>query len=318
LKRALAFAAFLLASAPAAAAPPPDLKDWELHCYCLGARQTPQSLVRANGAILLRAKSGVPASAIGPARRALLARFGLVRRAKGRLWTAFPILGPEVTAPLRARAAFLGRVMALRLAPDVAALREILAQRGQSQSAYALTVGYALDTLLWAHLKGAVPPTRPDARHPLWRGVFWAMWPRRAGGIGTNEIAGRGGLLVMVWADPVAARLKHFAATRAARRLPTELGASMPLVREQSSDPLFRAADAIAARMAAALTGADGAAMLAALPGLARQDAMVIAAHEAIWAVADTLVSSGQLTVPAVLKGANGPLDPLLFVRRKR
>lgn len=314
MKRALIPLLLLLALSPAAAQPDPGALDF--HCYCVGAVQTPQRIARANAALLLRARDGIPAGAVPPARLAALQRFGLVRRIGRRVQTTFPILMPDATARLRARAAELGMALALRLAPDVAALGGTLARRGQTQSDYALVFGYALDTRLWAHLKRDLPQTRPDARHPVWRGVFWAASPQRPDAADTSETGNGAVRLVLVGAAPVSDRLKRFAASRDARRLLARPDEMMPVVVEAPADPIFRIADAMAAAVVQALTGPQGTALLAAVPGVTRQQALVIAAHELIWSIADTLVSSGQMIRPAVLDGENLPLAPLLFIRR--
>jgi hypothetical protein len=158
-------------SAPSRLAGPPDLAEWGLHCFCLTARQTPQSIVRLddNGRLLYRAARGVTVAALrsegfaaGESQIRLLEVFGLLRKTGDRLTTAFPVLGPDVVGPLRGRIAEVTQDLAEAIAADATGICGILGDAGHAASAYAVVFDYALDGLLWRRLarRNVLPMTR--------------------------------------------------------------------------------------------------------------------------------------------------------------
>ncbi len=299
---------------------PEDLALWELHAYCLGAVQPPAPAVRrdANGRLLYAARDGLIASSMADGRRVSeLESLGLIERNGERIFTTFPIIAPEASAPLRRRARALAIKCLPRVAAPAARIREILTAGGLSGHAHAVIFGHALDGLMWTILAGhgAVPDTRPTAIRPLWNGTFWAIWPPRPDPPGVNELTFPGMTLVMVWTPATEARLKELArrsgledALRAARNgspasavpgapewpfTDAEGRPLFPVIR--TGDRLHLQSLAIAQPIADALTseppprieGVDD-----------PRDARVIFGHELIWEISNLMRAADHIAHP--------------------
>ncbi|HMO72451.1 MAG TPA: hypothetical protein PKC84_12580 [Paracoccaceae bacterium] len=284
---------------------PPDLAEWSLHCFCLGARETPHRLVRTgqNGTFLHGLRAG-PAEAEAGADPAALERMALIRRDRGRWAATFPMLGPATILPLRGAMQDLALRLRAATADRHAVLEAALDDAGFGAWRPAIEAGHVWDGLLWDRLRGplSIPDTRPEPAVPGWRGVFWAVWPGVPGAIGTNEVAGDGVRLVLVWTPATATALDRI---RRAPWAPAMLGAiaqggALPPGAVAAGladaagrprfpvlgDPALAAVDAAAAALADALAAGILSARdaLDALPGLPPGHSAVILLHELIWA----------------------------------
>ncbi|GAB3744985.1 hypothetical protein GCM10027598_80620 [Amycolatopsis oliviviridis] len=293
---------------------PDDLAKWGLHCFCLGARSTPHHVVKMddNGRLLFRARLGVSRAelweqGIDPldSQIALLRAYDLVSVEGDRLMTTFPVLGSEETAALRARMAGLAEAIVPAIEAEVSTLAGVLADQGLAHCAYGVFFGYVIDGLVWDRLmeEGLLPVTKLSVERPYWNGAFWAVYPPRAGAMGTNEVREAGVRLTMVWTDSTVNALNRLAddpALWSALRvvshgdLPRESlwsddrGRSrIPIIRRQDGDPVHEIGLRIAAEVVSAL--------LRNLP----EAGVVVAAHELIWNLMDALEATGVVRRPS-------------------
>jgi hypothetical protein len=90
---------------------PPDLAQWGLHCFCLGARRTPHRAIcsDSSGVILYQARNGVTRAALAAqgipcsdSQVALLEMLGVLSVSGDELRASMPICG---TAPMTRRGA---------------------------------------------------------------------------------------------------------------------------------------------------------------------------------------------------------------------
>jgi hypothetical protein len=310
--------------------PPQDLRGWGLHCFCLTARHTPQRAATAddNGKLLWLAREGASLRAlrqdglqVTDSQILLLRTYGLLEQDGDRVRTAFPVLGPDIMIPLRARLRKIAGRVARELRPDVRIIAASLEAGGTADRLWTVVFGYALDGLFWDELRrrDALPDTTLDLDHPIWRGAFWAIYPERSGVPGTNEIALADSALVAVWTDRTVDRLN---AALDSHKNDASAPAGELIINNRLGDPIHDAAARIATTTAAAiLDSPDGQQLVSSIRGTTRQTALLILTHELIWDITDALVESGNLARPAVLDkpspGAND-LSKLMFVRRPR
>lgn len=294
--------------------PPDDLALWELHAWCLGAVQPPGPIVRrgGNGRLLHAARNGIGRHAIDEDRIADLQRVHLVTRAGDTIRTAFPVIGPRASTPLRRHARTLAEKCLPHLLDPAARIRDRLAAEGLAGHAFAVVFGHALDGLMWTLLatRDAIPDTRLTPDRPFWNGTSWAIWPRRIDPAGVNEATFPGMTLVMVWTPRTEQHLKAFArqpgleaalqsiTSGAPPLVPDSLLINdhgrprIPVIRPR--DPLHQQSLALASPVAEALLTE----LLPQIEGIdSPRDTRVIFGHELIWELADLLRDAG-LFVP--------------------
>jgi hypothetical protein len=306
---------------------PPDLAEWSLHCFCLGARSTPHSIVRTdgNGRLLLAATEPVTleqlrAEGLAPteSQLRLLEVYDLIERTDRTVQTTFPVLGPASILGLRGE---LEAVAAGNRTALAAAAGDVLAglrTEGLAGSAFALVFGHALDGQFWDSLRrrGMLPSTTLSIEYPFWRGSFWASYPLRSFAAGTNEFRVEGATLTMVWTDATSEALAALARSEATRgwlegiagtaaQAPSHVrrpgGRSpIPLLRAGERTRLSQACEALA--MTAADLVPDGSScrqlLLASGVNADERTAAVIIAHELIWAIAEEMMSAGMFALP--------------------
>jgi hypothetical protein len=307
--------------------PPDDLALWELHAWCLGALQPPGPLVRGgdNGRLLHAARNGIDRHAIHEDRIADLQRMHLVTRAGDTIRTAFPVIGPRASAPLRRHARTLAEKCLPHLLDPAARIRDRLAEDGRANHTFAIVFGHALDGLMWTLLasRDAIPDTRLTPDRPYWNGTFWAIWPPRTDPAGVNEALFPGTTLVMVWTPRTEQCLKTLARQPGLEAALRAIASGAPptlthplLIDDQGhplipiirpADPLHQQSLALASPVAEALFTE----LLPQIEGIdSPRDARVIFGHELIWELADLLRAAG-------LVPRGGEADPLqsLFLR---
>lgn len=331
---------------------PKDLSKWGLHCFCITAVRTPHGIVQMddNGRILYRARGGVTREELGregiaatESQILLMETYGLLDEKGGRLRTSIPVMDEDRMSALRAELKPLAKQAAEALKPEVAQIREELGRQHLEGSQYAIVFGYGLDGLMWDDLKAEhrLPSTELTVQHPFWRGAFWAVYPERKGVAGTNEVKARTGTMVLTWNDRTSAALYKL---EVAGGLPEAIdslsrggtepvqidavtkwvfrdgsGLKVPVIQEDAGDVLYEASRRIGSKVANQLVeSAAGKKVLASLDGMTREEAVLIAAHELIWSIADEMVEQRVLTRPRAL--TDGPLDapdvrPLVFVK---
>lgn len=307
---------------------PPDLSDWGLHCFCIGARQTPHRAATAdnNGRILYLARSGTTRDELAAAgvpcldsQIALLQMLGVLTVKGGVLRTAFPTLGSTAMLPLRELSRRKAAFTAECLGPATRRIGDVLASTGARSHQYAVVFGHALDGLMWDRLRlaGRLPSTELSVDRPHWNGAFWAISPKRTGAAGTNERSRGSETLVMVWTDDTVAGLRTLA--RAWEQ--GEWTDVLPVVGADRGDPLQDACEEVARTAASALTAfvdelfADG------FGCLTQEQLLLIAGHEFIWDAAAQLCRLGHLEEPRVLRNGAvdcGGLKSLTYVRSQQ
>lgn len=303
---------------------PPDLARWSLHCFCLGARSTPQHVARLdnNGRVL---DSAVGGTTIGALRERgldvtesqlwLLATYGLIEREGDHIETTFPVVGPRAVATVRSVAQSAASEVIDGAAAIAGEIDAALAGLDLEGHGFAVVFGHALDGVIWDLLRqrGGIPDVSLDLLNPLWRGVFWALHPARPGSAGTNELTGDGAALVMVWDDGSADGLRSLATAPGVEDgLGTlERGATRHVIPDVGPIPVVEPGghlDRLSQDLAQVIVDHvpsprhSQALMDEAEVDANIEEATVIVAHEVIWSLADLLTSAGAFAVPA----ANG------------
>lgn len=313
------------------------LADWDLICFCNSRVSTPHFVVRmdGNGAILYAARSsitreqltraGVPATSTAIQ---LLRDWGLLTQRGDTLRTAFPVLGSDRMTQLRHDLRAAASAMLPRLRPSVDSITAALATRGTPQAAYAVVFSYVLDHLVWEDFgDAAAVPAQIDVEHPFWNGAFWAVSPKRVNAPGTNSHRTDSTSVLVTWTDatldllrPLQAPATVASLARAARManaddIPESLrpyalfrrdGApAFAVVRTSENDALMRASHSLATQVADGvrvwLRDVDvGSRLDTADPRLA----LLVAYHEFMWELLDTLEASGAVTKPPILRSA--------------
>lgn len=303
---------------------PHDLAQWSLHCFCLGAKETPHRAVRDNGVLLYRLIGGVPSAKVAEEQLAQLERYSLVRRDGQVVRTSFPTLGTVASQLLRRRARSEAGAVVREIAGRVREVDRELAALGFAGHAHAIVFGHVLDGLTWDVVRtiARLPDTGLSAERPLWNGVFWATYPKPERTGGTNELRGQRGVLVMVWENHNLEALRRFAAAAEVRaaldRLDsdaTELvlaGIHLPVLGRATPARLVDACRDIATTVARRLVGQPGLATDLGRLGvrLSAAELPVVFGHEFIWAVRDQLLEVGALAPPS------DDLAHAMFVRR--
>ena len=201
-------------------------------------------------------------------------------------------------------------------------------------------------TACWTLLRyrRAIPDTTLTLEQPWWRGAFWALWPPRPAGAGTNELRTASARLVLTWtpataaaldriaADPALAadvlscgkRVAHGAAEIQSAQLHGTLPSDawrVPAIRTGVDGPLAQAGGRMVLGIEASLASATSAGDLdVALQAAGVADpkvATVVLAHELIWEIAELLVAAGKVERPPVAIEASPPvaaLGDLMFV----
>jgi hypothetical protein len=234
-------------------ADPPDLSLWGLHCFCLGARQTPHRAIAAdnNGQILYLARNGVTRAELASAgvqcldsQIALLQLLGVLSVNGATLRTVFPTLGFQTMEILRQRSKRRAVSIVHGLRPATRKVAELLAASDFSAHQYAVVFGHGLDSLMWEKLRRAheLPCTGLSVGKPLWNGTFWAVSPKRSGVAGTNENIRGPQTLVTVWTDSTAEELQALS-TSWERGIWSE---PMPVISTRNGDSLHLACTHIA------------------------------------------------------------------------
>jgi hypothetical protein len=288
---------------------PPDLAQWGLHAFALGARSTPQGIVALddNGALLYQARDGITLAeleargiASSQSRLKLLQTYDLITIDGDRVTTAFPVVGPETLDALRPRIRRLAADLARQVSGEVRAITAELRRRGHTGHDYAVVFGHAVDGLLWDRLRahGMVPSTELSVERPFWNGAFWAIYPPVAGGAGVNELPGPAATLVMVWTDETNHALWEWARSEAARQMLTDPAGQneIPVLATDEGDGLHRHSLNIADTIAQALrSDPQAVALLEAMPDAGPHERALIVAHELIWDLMEALTASGHL-----------------------
>lgn len=291
---------------------PPDLSQWGLHAFALGARSTPHAIVAMddNGALLYRARDGITltelrARGIEPSQSQLklLRIFDLIAINGDEVTTAFPVVGPEVLDSLRPGIRRFASDLAHQVSGEVQAITAELRRRGHTGHDYAVVFGHAVDGLLWDRLRacGLVPSTELSVERPFWNGAFWAIFPPVAGGAGVNELSGKAATLIMVWTDATSEALWELAKSEATQRMLTDPTGQtvLPALATDDGDALHRHSLNIADTIAQALrSDPHAAALLEAIPNASLHEGTLIVAHELIWDLMEALVAAGHLPQP--------------------
>ena len=223
---------------------PPDLAHWGLHCFCLDARKTPHTVVRAdtNGRILYEARKGTTRRALESkgiactdSQLLVLQAYGLLQVDAQVLRTAFPVLGGDAMSEVRRHTNAAAVSLAPLLARDVGMLGARLASLGFASHFYAVVFGHVLDGLVWEDLRARalLPSTALSIDRPFWNGAFWAIYPARSGVAGTNESQRQARTLVSVWTEDTVEALH---AVEAEWQRGKEL--TVPVIRPENTDPI--------------------------------------------------------------------------------
>lgn len=351
-------AAPALAAAPDTT-PAPAFEDYDVIQYITSDGRGPENVLRLddNGAIVLAAREGTTRAGLREAGvaftesgLALLETFRLLEAEGDTLRTAFPILPPERTRALRERVRGVAPETAEGVAPEAERLVATLEASGRPANAYAVLFSHVVDGLVWDawEERGVIPGREITAETPHWAGEVWALHPPRAFNAGTNTISQGGVALVVSWTEaaiplmapfvadfPTLARLFDDYRTvgwvedARAREVfgPFDLfdedgRLTVPVLVRGGDDPLSRSARTIADRLA------REAPELLDLPALVSEfgfrdeaQALVVAYHELMWEVMDTLEARGIVERPRAFADPDsaGPADvaALVFVVRE-
>jgi hypothetical protein len=337
---------------------PPRFEDYSFLQYVSSSGRTPSSILRLddNGQIVLAARAGVTREALeaegvpcSQSQVALLRTWRLLKQSHDTLRTAFPILGPDDTRRLRDRTRAAALALAPRIVPEIRGLRKELHEIGREKNAYSIIFSYVLDGLVWGEFerRHALDPREVTVEEPLWAGEVWALYPPRPFFPGTNTISEDGIALKVTWTDEALPRMRPFVSDfptlgrlfedyksrdrvedAHAREVfgPYDLfdasgRLTVPIIVEDSSNALYRAATAVARATAAEAPALLDLGDLASTFDLRdERQALIVAYHELMWDLLDGLEAQGLVRKPAAFAtpGQANPADiaALVFVVR--
>jgi hypothetical protein len=345
----------LSCSLPSASqAPPKDLRDWELVCYCSGRVASPDEVVREdnNGQILFSARFGTTRGrlkadgiAVTESQVELLKNWRLLAERDDQLKTQMPLLGPDEINPLRARLHAVAVEVGGSLQPDFKNLVSVLAQRGYADNAYSIVFSYVLDGIVWDEFdqRHVLPSMEITVDKPLWSGAVWAIYPRR-NSPGTNSRSYGGWHLWVTWTQsvqPFLTPLNDSSLTKpllneletqgsvsnpATRERLSALGIlttygkpAVPIIHEVPTDPIYAVASTISRKVSDAMLRAMESPDVSALCGTDDKGvALIIAYHEFMWELLTYLEQAGVVHPPSILsKETNGDsrqIHDLVFI----
>jgi len=318
--------------------PPDDLAQWSLHCFCLGAKQTPHATVRKgnHGRVLFetgdwRSLDDLARSDVTVSDETLceLTRFSLLDRRDNMMRRAFPICGPDEILPMRDRMQAFASDLLNAEQPRIAAIADELATKAMHHSLYAVLFGEVMDGLLWTHLRRSIeiPDTTLTPDFPLWKGVFWAVYPPVPNAIGINRITHGTAAISLIWSERTSAMLNalrqeawpadylRFLLGEIASPPPEAISAGLLEASGKTAVPVFghpsfvhlaRLAEELAE--SAALRFAEQVERIPFATPLTAAQRNVILAHEYIWAM-QTAFASAERQPEAGRPGMTPPTD---------
>ena len=172
----------------------------------------PQGVVRTdnNGRILYYARNGTTIRdlrkhgvAVTYSQLEILSHWSLLRNDGQTYKTAFPVITPEQAIALRGELAVLARLITPSIGADVKDIRQQLRRNGFEDHTYTIIFSYVLDGLLWEKLFSPkdLQLLEVTRDHPFWNGAFYAVYPKRVGVPGTNDVSEDGITFKMLWID---------------------------------------------------------------------------------------------------------------------
>ena len=336
----------LLPSRSLSQAPPKDLREWELICYCSGREKGPDEIVREdnNGQILAIAHHGATRQTLGrngiaftESQIELLKDWRLLSEQDGELKTFMPVLGPDEINRLRSLLSSQAKQVGKSLAPDFENLVAMLMRSGYGGNAYSIVFSYVLDDLVWDEFdrRHILPSMEVTADKPFWGGVVWAIYPRRDP-LGTNSRSYGGWDLFVTWTrsvQPLLTPLNDSALTRRLLKDLESLGSepdpairsqlaalgiltnegkpAVPIIRERTSDTIYVDSLALSRKLSDEVLRAMQADDIPAVIGVDdRGVALIIAYHEFMWELLAYLEESRIVHVPPVITGQE-QIDPM-------
>jgi hypothetical protein len=326
-------------------APPSDLRDWELICFCSGRDKGPDEIVRedTNGQILFAARRGTTRQRLkdnhiefSESQIDLLVSWRLLAEQGGQLKTQMPILGPDEMTRLRAVLHVQAVELGGSLLPDIKTFVSLLNQRGYRDEAYTIVFSYLLDNLVWDDFdqRHVLPSMEITADRPFWSGALWAVYPRR-GAPGTNTRPYGGWTLSVMWTQPVQPLLAPLYRSSLVEPFLADLEKlgsvsdpgirsqmlalgivaadgkpTVPIIREVNSDAVFASSRAIAHKVSEGMLRAAQSPDLFALAGTGdRGVALIVAYHEFMWELLAYL-EQAKVVLPPAIVSAKTPADP--------
>jgi hypothetical protein len=336
----------LLPSRSLSQAPPKDLREWELICYCSGREKGPDEIVREdnNGQILAVARRGATRQTLGKngiafteSQIELLKDWRLLSEQDGELKTFMPVLGPDEINRLRSLLSSQAKQVGKSLAPDFENLVAMLTRSGYGGNAYSIVFSYVLDGMVWDEFgrMHVLPSMEITADKPFWSGAVWAVYPRRDSP-GTNSRSYGGWDLFVTWTRSVQPLLKPLNDSTLTQRLLKDLEShgsesdpairsqlaalgiltsegkpAVPIIREGTSDAIYVDSLALSRKLSEEVLRVMQADDIPAVIGTGdRGVALVMAYHEFMWELLAYLEESGIIHVPAALAGQE-QADPM-------
>jgi hypothetical protein len=315
--------------------------DFELICYCETVGDSPHSIVRLdnNRDLLFALREGQTTEQLrkegwtfSDSQIRLLVDWQLAdRTSSGVVTTRMPLISGETAQRLRRLSASLGNEIGAAIKGDVAEIAAALQSLGRQGSSFSIVFSYILDGLVWEECerRGLLLPHKLSADTPLWTGVFWGIHPRRPLSCGTNSIDKDNTTLKINWSRAAKQKMGPVMSDweslqmltdeiakgrRVKKRELVELfspygivdanGAlKIPVLDETLDDPLSDKAKRLAERIAELIVSGLKLDEVSTLLGLnKREDALVIAYHEVMWDLLESMERDGTLARPTLFK----------------
>lgn len=326
-----------------AQAPPQDLAQWQLVCYCSGSAD-PVEIIRYdnNGRILYLARDGVTRErlkqygvAFIESQIELMKDWRLLTERQGKLNTSIPVLGPEQMTHLRSLLQVPATETARSLRPSFEQLVSLLRSHGYADSAYSIVFSYLLDGMVWGDFdqRHLLPPMEATAEKPFWAGALWAVYPKQ-NVPGTNSMWGGAWRLKVMWQESVQPVLDPLNDSSLVNRALDELGSSgtvsdpkarsqlvalgildsdgeplAPVIREVPSDPIYAASLALSSKISdAMLRTLHSPELQGGVDVKNEQVLLIIAYHEFMWELLAQLQSEGLVSPPSIFSASS--VDP--------
>jgi len=335
-------------------------KESEIIQYISTSGSSPQNIIGLdnNSSIILHAKHGVMRELLNQknievteSQIKLLKTWRLIEEKDKMLQTTFPILDSSQTQQFRSQIQPKAPVLVEKLTPLIEELKIKLEALGRSDNAYSITFSYILDGLIWDEFEqaGLLKERNITVEKPFWDGEVWALYPKRNNVVGTNTISDQGVQFKINWTYQIIPKMVPFVSdfknlTKMVEDYITQGEVindeplrifepynlfdakgkfTVPIIKEDKSNPLFttstKAAQLIAREVPVLLNLQE---MQNEYDFRDQQQTLIIAYHELMWEVINTLVERNIVEKPKALANpsvaVSADIADLIFIVDKR
>jgi hypothetical protein len=259
-----------------------------------------------------------------------------------------PILGARAKQMLDRELRGLARSVTTEIEGDLRLLRGALNQAGYEERLFTIFFSFVADGLVWIPLRtqGVVSEFKLTPEKPLYDGVFWGYYPKRAFRCGTNIALGNDLYVLLTWSDGPRGKIQAIFNWPNLRRIHKDLAEhgritdvqllralepygivnnsgvlTVPIIELKGTDLIFLVCQKMALSIVRLVTQKMDTDRLCREYGFSdKEKAFVVAYHEWMWELMEELVDRGLVKKPLAFAKPEeaGPreIGQLLFVAK--